>query len=212
MKIINMFIQSVMAGLCIAIGGTVYLSVNDPIVGALFFSVGLFAVVTNDFYLFTGKVGYILENKPIYLLRLTVIWLGNLAGTAAVGYVLRLTRIGRIAEHAKEIVSVKLDDTLFSVFILAVFCNILMYIAVDGFKQNCHELGKYIGIILAIEVFILCGFEHSVANMFYFSIANVWSSRTFIYLITATAGNMLGGILIPLSRTLKKHEKTELQK
>jgi formate/nitrite transporter FocA (FNT family) len=157
-------------------------------------------------------VGYILENKPIYLLRLVVIWFGNLAGASAVGYTLRLTRQSVIAKHAAQIAEVKLHDTLLSVFILAVFCNILMYIAVDGFRMNRHELGKYIGIILAVEVFILCGFEHCVANMFYFSIANVWSLKTFLYLLTATAGNMVGGILIPLSRTLVKYEKAETRR
>jgi len=205
MRILNIFVQSIMAGICIGIGGTVYLCLNNPVIGALFFSVGLFAVVTNGFYLFTGKVGYLLENKPIYLLRLVVIWFGNLAGTAIVAYSLRLTRQSFITKHASEICKVKLNDGLLSVFILAVFCNILMYIAVDGFKMNGHEIGKYVGLFLAVEVFILSGFEHCVANMFYFSVANVWSWNTVLYLLVATFGNLVGGIIIPVSRSLTKY-------
>ena len=52
-----------------------------------------------------------------------------------------------------------MNDDLLSIFILSIFCNILMFIAVDGFKNNPHEIGKYVGIFLGVTVFILCGFE-----------------------------------------------------
>ena len=98
----------------------------------------------------------------------------------------------------------KLEDGLLSIFILSVFCNILMFIAVDGFLNNPHEVGKYIGIFLGVTVFILCGFEHCVANMFYFSVANIWSGKAVLYLLVMSVGNACGGVLIPLSRRLKK--------
>ena len=97
----------------------------------------------------------------------------------------------------------KLDDSLLSIFILSVLCNILMFIAVDGFKNNPHEIGKYIGIFLGVTVFILCGFEHCVANMFYFSAANVWGGRALLYMLVMTLGNACGGVIIPLCRQLR---------
>ena len=178
------FFNSILAGVCIGIGGTVFLSCDSRIAGALFFCVGLFTICTFGFNLFTGKVGYILENSPSYAGFLLLVWLGNLLGTAAVGYTLRLTRAADVlAAKAASLCEAKLNDSLLSIFILSVFCNILMFVAVDGFKSNPHELGKYLGLLFGVCVFILCGFEHCVANMFYFSIADMWGLKAFCYLL-----------------------------
>ncbi|MBO8463898.1 MAG: formate/nitrite transporter family protein [Firmicutes bacterium] len=203
MKNLSSFFYSILAGVSISIGGTVFLSLDNKIVGSIFFSLGLFAVCTFGFNLFTGKVGYIFEQKPSYLLFLLQVWVGNLIGSLIVGYSLRLTRISGISEKAKALCDVKLGDSPLSIFILAIFCNILMFIAVDGFKTNQHEIGKYIGVFMCVIVFILCGFEHCVANMFYFSIAGVWNGHTILYLLIMTLGNACGGVLIPLARRLQ---------
>lgn len=200
------FLYSILAGVSISIGGIVFLSLDNKVTGAIFFSLGLFTVCTFGFNLFTGKVGYIFENKPSYLLFLLQVWVGNLLGSLITGNLIRLTRISSISEKAKVLCDTKLNDSLLSIFILAVFCNILMFIAVDGFKTNQHEIGKYIGIFMGVIVFILCGFEHCVANMFYFSVANVWSGKTILYLLVMTLGNACGGVLIPLARQLKQSE------
>ena len=94
---------------------------------------------------------------------------------------------------ALGICETKLGDDPFSILILAVFCGILMYVAVDGFKSKENPLI----LIFCVSVFILCGFEHCIANMFYFSLAGVWSAKTFGYLLVMTLGNSLGGMLIP---------------
>lgn len=203
MKHIGSFLYSILAGVSISIGGVVFLSLDNKVTGAIFFSLGLFAVCTFGFNLFTGKVGYLFENKPSYLLFLLQVWVGNLIGALLTGNLIRATRINGIAEKAKGLCDTKLNDSLLSIFILAVFCNILMFIAVDGFKTNQHEIGKYIGVFMGVIVFILCGFEHCVANMFYFSVANVWSGKTILYLIVMTLGNACGGVLIPLARQLQ---------
>lgn len=200
------FLYSILAGVSISIGGIVFLSLDNKVTGAIFFSLGLFTVCTFGFNLFTGKVGYIFENKPSYLLFLLQVWVGNLLGSLITGNLIRLTRIGSISEKAKVLCDTKLNDSLLSIFILAVFCNILMFVAVDGFKTNQHEIGKYIGIFMGVIVFILCGFEHCVANMFYFSVANVWSGKTILYLLVMTLGNACGSVLIPLARQLKQAE------
>lgn len=197
------FVLAVLAGLCIGIGGVIFLSLESRVLGAFLFTVGLFSICVNGFNLFTGKVGYALANPPAYLLFLADIWLGNLAGAWLVAALLRLTRIGAgLTERAAALCDTKLADGALSVFILAIFCNVLMYIAVDGFKNNQHELGKYLGLFFGVVVFILCGFEHCVANMFYFSMAGVWDLHTLCWLLIMTAGNAVGGLLIPLCRKL----------
>ncbi|WP_298033595.1 formate/nitrite transporter family protein [uncultured Dysosmobacter sp.] len=203
-KRIASFLDSVLGGICIGIGGTVFLSCENKVVGAVFFCLGLFAICTFGFNLFTGKVGYIFERPRSYTGFVLSVWLGNLVGTGLVGYGIRLTRIAGITEKAAAMCQAKLDDNLLSIFILSIFCNILMFIAVDGFQKNPHEVGKYIGIFLGVTVFILCGFEHCVANMFYFSAANVWGGRALLYMLVMTAGNTCGGVLIPLCRMVRR--------
>ena len=198
------FLDSILGGMCIGIGGVVFLSCESKVVGAVFFCLGLFAICTFGFNLFTGKVGYVFQRPLRYTGFVMSVWLGNLIGTGIVGYAVRATRIAGIAEKAAGMCQTKLDDSLVSIFILSVFCNILMFIAVDGFRNNPHEIGKYIGIFLGVTVFILCGFEHCVANMFYFSVANAWSGRTVLYLLVMSVGNACGGVLIPLCRSVKK--------
>lgn len=198
------FLDSILGGMCIGIGGVVFLSCESKVVGAVFFCLGLFAICTFGFNLFTGKVGYVFQRPLRYTGFVLSVWLGNLIGTGVVGYAVRATRIAGIAEKAAGMCQTKLDDSLVSIFILSVFCNILMFIAVDGFRNNPHEIGKYIGIFLGVTVFILCGFEHCVANMFYFSVANAWSGRTVLYLLVMSVGNACGGVLIPLCRSVKK--------
>ena len=204
MKKAASFLYSILGGMCIGIGGVVFLSCDSKVVGALFFCLGLFTICTFGLNLFTGKVGYVFEQPLAYTGFVLSVWLGNLVGTGIVGYAVRATRIAGIAEKAAALCQTKLDDGLVSIFILSVFCNILMFIAVDGFKTNPHEIGKYIGIFMGVIVFILCGFEHCVANMFYFSVANMWSGKAFLYLIVMSVGNACGGVILPLARQLKQ--------
>ena len=193
------FLESVLAGICIGIGGTVFLSVENRIAGSFLFAIGLFVICTRGFSLFTGKVGYIPENKPSYILTVGLIWCGNFMGTGMTALLLRMTRISGLSERAASLVDTKLTDTPLSILILAVFCGMLMFIGVDGFK-TLSDIGRYIAVFMAVSVFILCGFEHCIANMFYFSLAGSWSLKMLGYLLLMTAGNALGGMLIPLVR------------
>ena len=48
-------------------------------------------------------------------------------------------------------------------------------------------------VFLCVMVFILSGFEHCIANMYYFSVAGVWSKDTFLLILLMTLGNSIGG-------------------
>ena len=201
MKWIKTFVGGVLAGISIALGGTVFLSLENKVLGALFFTVGLFAVCTFGFSLFTGKVCYVFDNGASYAVALPVIWLGNLAGTWLTAAAESLTRVGpALMECAQAVRAAKLADSRLSLFFLAVLCDMLIYIAVEGYKNNPHPVGKYLAIFFGVTVFILCGFEHCVADMYYFSMAGVWSGRTVLLLLVMTLGNSVGGVLIPLLR------------
>ena len=211
MKKLADFLYAIMAGAFIAMGGVVFLSLNNKIVGAFMFSLGLFAVCTLKYNLFTGKVGYLFCNDvKTYLPWCLMVWVGKLVGSIIVAELVRLTRVAPgLIEKSTKLVQVKADDTLISLFVLGIFCNIMVVHAVDQYLNNPHEIGKYLGIIMSIMVFILVGFEHSIADMFYIQMARMWNSQTIIALIVITLGNVVGGILIPTMRNINTKLKSE---
>ncbi len=196
MKRIKLLISSVLAGASIGFGGLAFLSVTDRVIGAALFTIGLFCVCSFGFHLFTGKVCYALQNDWSYALDLPLIWVGNVIGTGLTAGCASLTRAApALAEKAMGLCQAKLDDSLISLFFLGILCNIFIYIAVEGYKNNPHELGKYLSLFLGVMVFILCGTEHCVADMFYFWMAHAWSHRAILSVIVISLGNSVGGIL-----------------
>lgn len=204
MKKLSDFLLAVWAGIAISIGGTVFLSLEDRVLGALFFCVGLFMVCTLGLNLFTGKVCYLPGKPPAYWGFLALVWIGNLAGAEAAALCVRAARIGpALAEKAAGLCAVKAGDSLPSLFLLGVFCNILIYLAVESYRSNPHPIGKYLGLIFGVTVFILAGFEHCVADMYYFAMAG-WPEGSPLRLAVITLGNGVGGVLLPLCLSLRE--------
>ena len=205
MKAVRTFAYGVMAGFFVSIGGTAFLSIENRVVAALFFTTGLFAISNYGFNLFTGKVCYLLDNGPRYLWDLALIWLGNLGGTLIATALLGLTRVHpALAETAAPLVAAKLGDGLLSVFVLSVFCNVLIFIAVDGYRIIPDALGKYLALFLGVAVFAISGFEHCVANMYFISLTGSWSAEAVLFIIVNTIGNSVGGLLVPAVKKLFK--------
>ena len=193
---LRVFLSAILAGMSIGFGGIVYLSVENKVIGSALFAIGLFCICTLGFHLFTGKVCYVFQQDRNYALDLPVIWLGNLAGTGLAAVCVSGTRVApMLRERAMALCQVKLGDSVLSLFFLAFLCNIFVYIAVEGFKNNPHELGKYLSLFFGVMVFILSGMEHSIADMFYFWMAGAWSSRAVFCVLIITLGNATGGIL-----------------
>lgn len=195
-KYLDFFVKGIYAGVMIGIGGTIFLSVQNTVIGSFLFSIGLLMICMYGMNLYTGKVGYALINKLNYIYELLLSLLGNFVGTFIVARLILLTRFSDISKRALTMSNLKLNDNLLSIFILAFFCGILMYLAVNNYKKAANEIGKYVGIFMCVMVFILCGFEHCVANMYYFSIANVWSLKTLLYMLIMVLGNSVGSIFI----------------
>ena len=193
---IEFIIKGIYAGVMIGIGGIAYLAIPNKIVGSFIFSIGLLTVCMYSLNLYTGKVGYILVNKINYIFEVLFSLIGNFIGTFLVGNLIRITRYGDYIETARNIVNIKLADNIISIFILSIFCGIIMYIAVNNYKKETSDLGKYIIIVMGVMAFILSGFEHCVANMFYFSVAGIWNIKVFLYLAVMILGNGLGSIII----------------
>ena len=180
MKILQGLIpSSIAAGFCIGLGGAVFLLQSEKLVGALLFCVGLYTICEMQFHLFTGRVCYALEQPLWSWFRFPLIWIGNWLGAGLAANLLGLTRVG---------------DTLMSLFILGFFCNIFVFIAVEGYKTFPLALGKYLAIFVGITVFIMSGYEHSVADMFYYFMAGQMDQDALVRLLVITGGNICGGL------------------
>ena len=199
-KYLSIFLYAILAGICIGLGGTVFLRVKDAfaggnVVGALLFTVGLFTICTRGYNLFTGKACYIFDNKPVYLLTLVVIWIGNLVGCILLAIIERAT--GICGESGINAVAAGYG----SLFLLGIICNILIYIAVNGYAKAPHDLGKYLSLFFGVMVFILCGTEHSIADMYYWSVSGVLFSvpgQSLLRILVISLGNVVGGVCFPL--------------
>ena len=189
----------------IAIGGTVFLSIENKVIGASLFSIGLFGVLICNLNLYTGKIGYLITNLNLkYIKELIITLIGNFIGACSVGFILRYTRIyDNIYEKSLILANTKLNYNILSIFILSIFCGLLMYYAVNGFKKQT-DFGKYLVVYLGVAVFILCGFEHCIANMYYFSVADIWSLKTLGYTGIMVLGNSIGSFIIPLCNLVIK--------
>ena len=200
MKGVKLFVSALLAGFSIGLGGAIFLSLDNKVIGAAIFTVGLFTVCTMGFHLFTGKVCYVFDNDRTYAMSLPLIWLGNLCGAGITALLVSLTRVGGISEKASALCATKLNDGLGSLFFLGLLCNVFIYLAVEGFKSNPHELGKYLSLFFGVMGFILLGTEHCVADMFYFWMAGAWNAGAILRILVITLGNCVGGVLIPLAR------------
>ena len=195
-KYSDFFIKGIFAGIMISIAGMTYLSISNHVIGSFLFSIGLLVICMYGMNLYTGKIGYVLINKKDYIYELILTLFGNFVGTFLSAKLILLTRFSSASETASKIVSLKLGDNMLSIFILSMFCGILMYIAVNNYKKLNTDIGKYGCIFLCGMTFILCGFEHCVANMYYFSMASAWSLKSLCYMFIMILGNSIGSILI----------------
>ena len=197
-------LSGVCAGILIAIGGCVYLACDNRYAGAVLFSVALLCICYKGYGLFTGKVGFMPEkyDRDAWEVLLAAL-LGNAIGTFACGYAVRFG-MPALGNAAEILCQGKLDSQSFPQTLLrAVFCGVLLYLAVSIFRDHKTP----VGILFCIPVFILSGFEHSIADCFYFAASGIVSWRACGFLWTVILGNSLGGVLLPLLGKIGKKEK-----
>lgn len=210
MKYVKCLLKAILAGFAISFGGMLFLKVSiatsSTVLAAFLFSFGLILICNFDFYLYTGKICYLFDKKEekyfSRIVNLIIILIGNLLGTLFFSFLMRVTstepNLFILMEKVKAVVENKIDTPWYSMIGLGFFCGILVYLAVEGFKKIENNFGKYVVLILAIGGFIICGFEHSIANMFYYFLSGSYSLVAFGSLMLCVLGNTIGGLFIPL--------------
>lgn len=213
----TIFIKGIMAGFFIAIASMLSIVVSSSItnysisklLSALVFPIGLILVVLFKTELFTGNCLVIIPliNKKIKIkssLKLLITsYLGNLVG--AIGTVILVSLTNHFDLFSSSILKVglsKINLSIINAFVLGILCNILVCSAVYLASISKTLVEKVLCCIFPVFAFVLLGFEHSIANMYYLfaalfdnfnqiSLIGVLNNLCFV-----TLGNIVGGFLI----------------
>lgn len=182
LKKVELINKSIGAALLISLGDYALLKLGNPL-GPFLFSLGLLGVCYMGQNLFTGKCGFLIEDKIKIADLLTILLINLLAG-----YLLGLLYSIVDAEVVKNaIAKVKTWDISLSFFIKSVLCGVIMYIAVYMYRKTTP-----LGIIFGIPLFIFCGFQHCIANIITMGVARAWNWSITICIL----GNFIGSLLM----------------
>lgn len=232
MSVLRLAVEAFIAGMFIALAGaasTIAAStVENPslakLVTACIFPAGLAMVIINGTELFTGNslmIISLLDKKTkltAVLKNWFIVYLGNFAGSLFIsalcvyGHVYTLFG-GAAGKAAASAAAAKCSISFEDALLKGILCNILVCVAVLMTFMTENAVGKIIALFFPIMVFVICGFEHSVANMSYIGTGiflkaseqldvSVQAEQISMYgflvtnLLPVTLGNILGGCLI----------------
>lgn len=191
METINKIILCIWGGLFIAFGALASAGLPAPLNGIIF-STGLLCILCTQSSLFTGSILGIKNGLSIKLLsNWLLIFIGNFIGCYLLAKLVLLG--GYNIDTITTIAQNKANLTPLQAFLRAIPCNILVCLAVIIWRNIDKDIIKIILVMLCITTFIVCGFEHSVANMFYYAFSN------YNNLAAVTLGNILGGCFVAFS-------------
>lgn len=169
--------SGLLAGALIGLGGYAYLSIGGEL-GAVLFAIGLLSVVVFQLPLYTGKVCSLPDVlRPD---KMIILYLLNIIGAALFGIV-TATRTD-VVESAINLVSMKADKSLWVAFVDGIVCGMCVAIAVKS--------KNIVIIIMTVALFILCGGEHCIADVYYMTVARKYDIPL---ILIVTLGNTLGG-------------------
>ena len=226
-SIVSKTLYGILAGMFIAFAGfgSAVLSSNiaDPglakLLSGVIFSSGLIMIVISGSHLFTGSVLNIMniydkkEKLSLFWKTLIIIYLANLIGSFLIVTLIFFASLNgsfnqTLIETLINIANKKCNLTFNSALASGILCNILVCTAVYLAALTKEVSSKIMAILFPITLFIICGFEHIVANMFFLPIAfllkltgekvvNLNVSNLFLNnVITVTIGNIVGGFII----------------
>lgn len=182
-------IAGILAGAFIALGGFAASMASHSIdnaglakfVAGAIFPVGLILIIICGGELFTGNTLLILaqvEGKITLKQMLKnwgIVYIGNFIGAFIIALLiyntgLLSTNADKLGGYAIKVASYKGGLSFIKAFTSGILCNLLVCLAVWGSYSAKDVASKVLIIWFPVMAFIVSGFEHSVANMYYFSI------------------------------------------
>ena len=228
MPVLTMFALAVLAGAFIALGALFYTvtmttgkGVAVPfgllrLAGGITFSLGLVLVVVGGAELFTGNnlIAMAWASGRVTTQQIMRNWgwvyLGNLVGAVGTAALVWLAGIqsmgdGSVGETMVQIARGKISLDPVSAIARGVLCNVLVCLAVWLCMGARTVTDKILAIVFPITGFVACGFEHSVANMYFLPIGVALAAGTsaplsavdaISNLALVTIGNIFGGTVL----------------
>ena len=186
--------SSILAGIAIGCGGFGFLASGiqaetfGPLFGSILFCFGLMTVVAYKLSLYTGTAGFFKKDE---LGQLFIILGGNIIGCFIMGLITRMSPLD-IQTAAENVLRLRLERGPVRCGLLGIPCGFMMTTAVT-FARRQH----YIPLLLAVPLFIVCGFTHCVADAFYYSCVPFefikdHAFQTFIVYVSIVLGNLIG--------------------
>ncbi len=199
----------ILAGAAIGVGSFAFLIVNyllskspkdaGNMFASMMFSIGLLTVCIFGLNLYTGKIGVFLDDREKIKensINLPIILLGNAIGAFVLGILCHLMVMSKDGFMAALIKVSEGKTNSPTVIIDGFLCGTLVYIAVYLFKNLQNWAMKVIGIVVSVTLFVYCGFQHCIANMFYFGIAFNWNIDMLWNLLIVILANSVGALFV----------------
>jgi formate/nitrite transporter len=212
----------VLAGFYIGLGGHVFLVAMQQgmgrVVGGFVFSSGLVMVLIAGAELFTGNIILIVSalTGVISVRRMLRNWgavyVGNFLGAyglallvGAAGLLGRPDAPSAVGALAAKVAEAKQAIPFGQAFVLGVLCNICVLLAIIMATLARDVVSKVVCIAIPIMIFVACGFEHCIANMYLIPVGLVakgvpggWNWAMWGNFVPVTLGNIVGGVAILL--------------
>ncbi|MCM1317264.1 MAG: formate/nitrite transporter family protein [Bacteroides sp.] len=193
MKDSKFIARGILAGVCISMGGCIFLKTGG-VAGAILFAFGLIAVVSLGLNLFTGKARFVWGPAPdqsaqggyAWLLAILIL---NIIGCMLMGM---LMSDASMQTAAQAVIDKRLASSPLRNGILAIGCGFIMTLAVQG-----TDKGRWLPLLFGIPAFILCGFPHCIADAFYMAslpldYITAHAADLSAFYCAIVAGNFLG--------------------
>jgi formate/nitrite transporter len=218
---LSLAMLGILAGAFIGLGSLFYVIVaSDPglgfaasrVLGGLVFSLGLVLVVVAGAELFTGNnllamawaQGAVSTKDVLY--NWAVVCAANFIGAAGLAAIVFLSgHAGELAGTYLKIAAAKSSLPFWSAFFRGVLCNVLVCMAVWMTLAGRSVVDKIVAIVFPISAFVAAGFEHSIANMYFFPLAAMLQAAAgepvqiawlWTNLVPVIAGNVVGGSVL----------------
>lgn len=220
------FVLAVLAGAFVALGASFMLMVRSDaslgttpslLLGGLAFCLGLFLVLVAGAELFTGNclmaIG-VLNGKfsaARMLRKWTIVYAGNAVGSLLIAGLLVAAGFlemngGAVGELAASVAAGRAALDPLTAFVRGILCNVLVCLAVWMGSAGRTVCDKLAAAVLPVVAFVVLGFEHSVANMFFFPLGAAAQlalgggvmavSGVLCNLLFVTLGNIVGGVAV----------------
>ena len=240
MSVSKTLVLAMLAGAFISFGSVFFTAVTTGstmsygmtrLFGGFSFSLGLVLVIVGGAELFTGNNLIIMAwaNKKISAFQIIrnwfLVYLGNMIGALFIAFLLFFSKqysfaSGAVGINMLNIAKAKCELGFVQAIMLGILCNILVCLAVWLCLSSRSIAGKITSILFPITAFVACGFEHSIANMYFIPEAILvlnygdlnfltlvhqsainyqsisWSNYLFNNLWPVTIGNIIGGAVL----------------